>query len=86
MLNQVQHDLTNKKNKTMKTKLICKSLITASLFAIISCSSNGNTGNGSMDTGIKVGSGYSDSLDPEKGTYDTTTTPDDSKKDYDQRQ
>ncbi len=50
------------------------------LFALISCRTNGNTGNGAMDTGIKVGSGYSDSLDPERGTYDTTTTPDDTKK------
>jgi hypothetical protein len=57
----------------MKTKLIYTSLMVAFLFALINCGTNGNTGNGSMDTGIKVGSGVSDSLDPEKGTYDTTT-------------
>ncbi len=64
----------------MKTKIIYTALMAAFLFALINCSTNGNTGNGSMDTGIKVGSGYSDSLDPERGTYDTSTTPNESKK------
>lgn len=69
----------------MKTKLIYTSLMAAFLFALIRCGINGNTGNGSVDTGVKVGSGYSDSLDPEKGTLDTSTTPNESKKDRDTR-
>lgn len=58
-------------------------LVLVTLFTI-SCKDNGNTGNGSMDTGVKVGSGYSDSLDPERGTLDTSTTPNDNKKERDE--
>ncbi|MBA2610998.1 MAG: hypothetical protein H0U95_03440 [Bacteroidetes bacterium] len=65
----------------MKTKIIYIVPIAVFISVIVACSSNGNTGNGAADTGIKVGSGVSDSLDPEKGTYDTSTTPRESKKD-----
>ena len=65
----------------MKTKLIYAVMIAAFMSLAFACSNNGNTGNGSMDTGIKVGSGVSDSLNPEKGTYDNSTTPDETKKD-----
>jgi hypothetical protein len=46
----------------------------------VSCERDGNTGNGAADTPVKVGSGYSDSLDPEKGELDTRKTPDETKK------
>ncbi|MDP1800540.1 MAG: hypothetical protein Q8L81_04260 [Bacteroidota bacterium] len=65
----------------MKNKIIYVTVIAAFVSLAFACSENGNTGNGTMDTGIKVGSGVSDSLDPEKGTYDNRFTPDETKKD-----
>ena len=64
--------------KLTTTKTAFITIITVILLS--SCRDKANTGNGSMDTGIKEGSGYSDSLSPGKGQYDRSTTPNDSKK------
>ncbi|MES2761741.1 MAG: hypothetical protein V4677_06020 [Bacteroidota bacterium] len=66
--------------KAISIKLAC--ILTVLITLCVSCERDGNTGNGSVDTPVKVGSGYSDSLDPEKGELDTRQTPDESKKGY----
>jgi hypothetical protein len=66
--------------KIVSLKLACILVLVSTLW--VSCERDGNTGNGSQDTPVKVGSGYSDSLDPEKGELDTRQTPDESKKGY----
>ncbi len=64
----------------MKKKLIQSAFILFNLGLLISCGNNGNTGNGSVDTPVKQGSGYSDSANPEKGQLDRTQTPNEHKR------
>lgn len=64
----------------MKTKIIFATLILCAMGIFSSCDQDGNTGNGSQDTPIKVGSGYSDSANPEKGEFDRRQTPNEEKR------
>jgi hypothetical protein len=63
------------KGKNMKRKLMYSTVVLFGLGLFTACGDKGNTGNGSVDTPIKHGSGYSDSANPERGDFDRTQTP-----------